>query len=98
MTAKQERSGGNRPSKDLHGVPPDRVDAHLEQFLHKAMAGRHRQIEIVTGRGAGNRSGQALLRARVEKWLDRNKARFGIVQKQVTSKGGALLVDLRPPS
>jgi len=91
-------NGGNLPSLDLHGVHPHRVDAMLEQFLHKARWGHQRQVQIVTGRGASSRSGQPVLLKRVETWLEQNKARYGIVQKQVTSKGGALLVDLRPPS
>ena len=98
MTASQGASGENRISLDLHGVHLDRMDAYLEQFLHRARAGRHRQVEIITGRGASNRTGEPVLRKRVEKWLERNKGRFGIVQRQVTNRGGALLVDLRTTS
>jgi hypothetical protein len=31
-------------------------------------------------------------------WLDKNKSRIGLVQKQVTNQGGALLLDLAPLS
>ena len=95
MTARMGSDGGNLPSLDLHGVPPHRVDAKLEHFLHSASRARERQIEIVTGRGASSRSGLPLLRKRVEKWLSSNKERFGIVQWETTSRGGALLVNLR---
>jgi hypothetical protein len=30
---------------------------------------------------ASNRAGEPVLRKRVEKWLERNKGRFGIVQR-----------------
>ena len=86
------------PSLDLHGVPQDRLDAKLIHFLHAAHRERVRQVEIVTGRGASSRSGLPVLRKRVEKWLGSNKARFGIVQWQTTSRGGALLVSLRERS
>ena len=98
MTARMGSDGGNLPSLDLHGVPPHRVDAKLEHFLHNARWEHQRQVQIVTGHGASSRSGEPVLRKRVEKWWEQNKARYGIVQKEVTSKGGALLVDLRPPS
>jgi len=94
MNGRRENLGGNRPSLDLHGVHPDRVDAKLEQFFHAAQREGRPQVEVVTGRGASNRSGQPVLRKRVEKWLEQNKQRFGVMQKQVTGKGGALLVDL----
>ena len=97
MSGHHTPSDENRPSLDLHGVAPPRVEAHLEQFIHRARVGRHRQVEIVTGRGASNRSGLPVLRKQVEKWLQNNKERIGFVQKQVTNQGGALLVDLRPP-
>lgn len=97
MSGHQTPSDGNRPSLDLHGVAPLRVEAHLEQFIHRARVGRHRQVEIVTGRGASNRSGLPVLRKQVEKWLQNNKERIGFVQKQVTNQGGALLVDLQLP-
>ena len=83
------------PSLDLHGVSQDRVDAKLIHFLHAAQREQVRQIEIVTGRGASSRSGLPVLRRHVEKWLRSNKERFGIVQWQTTSRGGALLVSLR---
>ncbi len=86
------------PSLDLHGVSQDRLDAKLIHFLHAAQRERARQVEIVTGRGASSRSGLPVLRKRVEKWLGSNKARFGIVQWQTTSRGGALLVSLRERS
>ena len=98
MSTQMGSDGENPPSLDLHGVPPHRVDAKLEHFLHNARWEHQRQVQIVTGHGASSRSGEPVLRKRVEKWLERNKGRFGIVQKQVTSRGGALLVDLRTPS
>ena len=94
----RDKGGGKRAPLDLHGVPQDRIDAKLEHFLHSASRARERQVEIVTGRGASNRSGLPVLRRRVEKWLEGNKGRFGIVQWQTTSRGGALLVSLRERS
>jgi len=36
-----------------------------------------------------------VLRGHVEKWLKTNENRFGIVQKEKTSGGGAILVTLK---
>jgi DNA-nicking Smr family endonuclease len=96
MTARRSSEGTNRPSLDLHGIAQDRIEAHLEQFLHRARVGRHRQVEVITGRGASNHSGSPVLRKKVVAWLDKNKSRIGLVQKQVTNQGGALLLDLAP--
>lgn len=98
MARQGTREGENRPSLDLHGVAPDRVEAHLEQFLHQARLGRKRQVLIITGRGASNRTGEPLLRKKVETWLKANKERIGLVQRQVTNQGGALLLDLSSAS
>ena len=98
MNARNSSTAGNRPSLDLHGVAPDRVEAHLEQFLHTARVSRQRQVEVITGRGASNQSGLPVLRKKVETWLKKNKDRVGFVQMQVTNRGGALLIDLAPPS
>jgi DNA-nicking Smr family endonuclease len=98
MNARNSSTAGNRPSLDLHGVALDRVEARLEQFLHTARVSRQRQVEVITGRGASNQTGQPVLRKKVESWLTRNKDRIGFVQKQVTNQGGALLIDLAPPS
>ena len=86
------------PSLDLHGVAQDRVEARLEQFLYRSREGRHRQVELITGRGASNHSGPPVLQKKVVAWLDKNKSRIGLVQKQVTNQGGALLLDLAPLS
>ena len=88
---------GNRPSLDLHGVAIDRVEAHLEQFLHRARVSRQLQVEVITGRGASNKTGQPVLRTKIESWLKKNKVRIGFVQKEVTNRGGALLINLAPP-
>ena len=97
MRRQDAHEGENRPSLDLHGVAPDRVEARLEQFLHQARVGRTRQVLVITGRGASNRTGAPLLRMKVEAWLKANKARIGLVQRQVTNQGGALLLDLSAP-
>ena len=80
---------------DLHGVRMDRVDSRLEQFFHMARQDGQRRGEVITGRGWGNSSGIPVLRKHVEKWLDTNKDRFGLVQKEKTSGGGAILVTLK---
>ena len=98
MTSKRENQPAKTPSIDLHGVPPHRVDAKLEQFLYTAFHSKARQVEIVTGRGASNRSGTPVLRGRVEAWIRKNKSRFNITQFQTTNRGGALLLQLKERS
>ena len=98
MTSKREHQPAKTPSIDLHGVAPHRVEAKLEQFLYDAFRSKARQVEIVTGRGASNRSGTPVLRGRVEAWIRKNKSRFNITQRQRTNRGGALLLQLKERS
>jgi DNA-nicking Smr family endonuclease len=52
---------------------------------------------VITGRGWGNLEQKPILRPKVEEWLrgDEGK-RLGVVDFETTSRGGALLVRLRP--
>ena len=98
MTRRDSSTPGNWPPLDLHPIAPGRVEVRLEQYLHTARVSRQRQVEVITGRGASNQTGLPVLRKKVESWLTRNKDRIGLVQKQVTNQGGALLLDLAPPA
>lgn len=81
---------------DLHGLRPDQALRRVEQELHAARVQGLPSLTIVTGRGLGNRLQQPVLRGRVEAFLAREGPRLGVLGVQATSRGGALLVRLRP--
>src|SRR5690349_11960527 len=52
--------GGKLPAArtlDLHGMTAQRAHAELHAFLHQAIAGRLRCVEVITGRGSGESGG-----------------------------------------
>ncbi|MDT7952912.1 MAG: Smr/MutS family protein [Acetobacteraceae bacterium] len=63
--------GGKLPPQrtlDLHGRTVQHAHAELHAFLGSAMAERLRCVEIITGRGSGERGG--VLRREVPLWLN----------------------------
>lgn len=52
---------------DLHGKTVQVAHAALERFLHEAHAERIRCVEIITGRGSGERGG--VIRRELPHWL-----------------------------
>jgi DNA-nicking Smr family endonuclease len=85
----------SQPSVDLHGLHPEQALRRVEQGLHGARVAGMGTLTIITGRGFGNRLQAPVLRGQVERFLEREKVRLGVLDFSLTSQGGALLVRLR---
>lgn len=93
MVRREEPERG--PEVDLHGLGPADALRRLGQALHAARVRGSPRIRVVTGLGFGNRSGQPVLRTRVEEWLRGPDARrLGVRGFARVSRGGALDVRL----
>lgn len=85
-----------RSRVDLHGLRRDDALRRVRETLTRARALGMPRVEIVTGRGMGNRTQAPVLRGAVEAWLKSPEAApFGVVQVTRTHRGGALEVRLR---
>ncbi|HYZ62642.1 MAG TPA: Smr/MutS family protein, partial [Acetobacteraceae bacterium] len=64
------RAGKLAPARtlDLHGHTAQLAHAELHTFLHQAAADRLRCVEIITGRGSGERGG--VIRREFPLWLN----------------------------
>lgn len=84
-----------RSRVDLHGLRREDALRRVREVLTRARALGMPRVEIVTGRGLGNRAQEPVLRTAVEAWLRGAEARgFGVVQVTRTHRGGALEVRL----
>jgi DNA-nicking Smr family endonuclease len=80
---------------DLHGLRPKDALAAVLRAVHQARVQRRDSLRVVTGRGASNGTGAAVLRTQVEEWTRSADARArGVVGFERTSKGGALVLTL----
>ena len=80
---------------DLHGLSPAHALRRLAQELHACRQRRVDRVLVITGRGWGNLLQQPVLRPRVEEWLRGPEGhRLGVIDFEVTSQGGALIVRL----
>jgi len=80
---------------DLHGLMPADALRRIAQGLHSARVHGDKEILLITGRGLSNPDGEAVLRTRVEHWLDGQEGQgYGVHSHERTHKGGALLVKL----
>jgi DNA-nicking Smr family endonuclease len=93
MGSPRRPTGGSEV--DLHGLRPEQALHRLEMGLHTARIQGLERLLVITGRGWGNRLQQPVLRRHVEDWLRQRGARFGVQGWEETSRGGALLVELR---
>lgn len=89
-------SSDPRSRADLHGLTRPEAIRRVRETLIRARALGAGEVELVTGRGLSNRTGEPVLRGAVEAWLGSPEAaEFGIVQVERTHGGGALRVRLR---
>lgn len=80
---------------DLHGLSPDQALRRLSQELHSAKVQGVAQLQIITGRGWGNREQAPILRSKVEIWLGGpNGKRFGVMGFRKSKDGGSLVAQL----
>lgn len=83
------------PKVDLHGMRPEQALVRLGQALHTARVRGDGTLDVVTGRGIGNTQGRAVLRPRVEAWLQGPEGRrFGVLSFQAIARGGCLRLRL----
>jgi hypothetical protein len=88
--------GALYPTLDLHGETADSARRKAEAWLRRQREAGERHVRLITGRG--NRSvGPPVLRAEVETLL-RELAGELVARSAVETGGGALRVELRPPS
>jgi len=80
---------------DLHGLRPSDALAAVLRAVHRARVQRRDSLRVVTGRGASNGTGAAVLRTQVEKWTQSADARArGVIGFERASKGGVLVLAL----
>lgn len=85
-----------RSRVDLHGLRREDALVRVQQTLTRARALGLIDVQIITGRGLGNRAQEPVLRKAVEAWLKSPAAKpFQVVQVQRIQSGGALSVRLR---
>ena len=83
---------------DLHRLTTAQARRRVFQELHTSRLRRESGLVLITGRGYGNRAMEPILRRSLEEWLKGEEAaRLGVIDFQVTAKGGALMVRISPP-
>jgi DNA-nicking Smr family endonuclease len=83
---------------DLHRLTTAQAERRAFQELHASRLRRESGLILVTGRGYGNRTQEPILRKHLQQWLKGPEAiQLGVLDVQVTSKGGALLVRISSP-
>jgi len=92
------REGKKPDSVDLHGLHPEQALRKLSQALHSARVAGAAELNVITGRGWGNRTQEPILRRKAEAYLRGPEAkRFGVAQVRVESQGGSLRVSFNRP-
>lgn len=80
---------------DLHGLSPEQALRRLSQELHSAKVQSLAQLQIITGRGWGNREQKPILRGKIESWLGGpNGKRYGVLSFRRSKDGGSLVAQL----
>ncbi len=80
---------------DLHGLRPDQALRRLAQELHSAKVQGLDQLQIITGRGWGNREQKPILRNKIEAWLGGpHGKRAGVLSFRTSKDGGSLVAQL----
>ena len=85
------------PSTDLHGMTKARAEAAVERFL--MMVRGQSPVEIITGKGHGNKAMEPAVGKHIHKWLKANGDRLGVQQvEDKMRRAGVLLVYMRKRS